>query len=303
VTSDSRQAAIVPFEFKASDQNQSETALASLTEIARGFSRGLRQTLPFLARQRAQTVLGQALGGTDDELPAAAEGPSFLIRLSSPEQVWATLQFDSTAILSVLDGLFGSAKPEAEQDGASADSEPGSASPSLGLGLTLAQRALCKRLGGDLAGQLRPLVEKHCQVQLGAPEFESSKSDESSEPLADAVSIDCKIENVRRPWSIRLSMGAAGLERLSAKDQAKLIEQPPFGEVALRIPVSVVAELGRVTLKLSQVLGLRVGDTLRLPSPANDPVLVRVEGVPKFDAVPVISRGQVAVKIHARHQE
>jgi len=32
-------------------------------------------------------------------------------------------------------------------------------------------------------------------------------------------------------------------------------------------------------------------------------VLVRVEGVPKFDAVPVISRGQVAVKIHSRHQE
>ncbi|HVZ35887.1 MAG TPA: FliM/FliN family flagellar motor switch protein, partial [Polyangiaceae bacterium] len=66
---------------------------------------------------------------------------------------------------------------------------------------------------------------------------------------------------------------------------------------------SVVAELGRVTLKLSQVLGLRVGDTLRLPSATNDPVLVRVEGVPKFEAVPVISRGQVAVKIHARHEE
>jgi len=26
-------------------------------------------------------------------------------------------------------------------------------------------------------------------------------------------------------------------------------------------------------------------------------------GVAKFDAVPVISRGQVAVKIHSRHQE
>jgi flagellar motor switch protein FliM len=51
------------------------------------------------------------------------------------------------------------------------------------------------------------------------------------------------------------------------------------------------------------VLGLRVGDTLRLPSATNDPVLVRVEGVPKFDAVPVISRGQVAVKIHCRHNE
>lgn len=298
--SDFKQPGIVPFEFKPSDQNQSETALLSLAEIAGPFARNLRRTLPFLARQRAQTRLGEALAATDEELPPAAEGPSFLIRLSSPE-VWATLQFDSAAILALLDGLFGSAKPEADEEGAGPAES--SESPSLGLGLTLAQRALLKRLGGDLAAQLRPLVEKHCQVQLGAPQFESNKSDESADLGADAVSIDCKVENVRRPWSIRLSMGAAGLERLSAKDQAKLIEQPPFGEVALRIPVDVVAELGRVTLKLSQVLGLRVGDTLRLPSPANDPVLVRVAGVPKFDAVPVISRGQVAVKIHARHQE
>jgi flagellar motor switch/type III secretory pathway protein FliN len=302
VQSDSRQPAIVPFEFKASDQNQSESAFASLNEIAGAFSRGLRRTLPFLARQRAQTVLGKAFAGTDDELPLAAEGPSFLIRLSSPEQVWVTLQFDSAAILALLDGLFNSAKPEPEEEAGGADEEQGNA-PSLGAGLTLAQRALLKRLGGDLVGQLRPLVENHCQVKLGAPQFESAKSDESAELAADAVCIDCNVENVRRPWAIRLSMGAAGLQRLSAKDQAAMIEQPPFGEVALRIPVNVVAELGRVTLKLSQVLGLRVGDTLRLPSPANDPVLVRVEGVPKFDAVPVISRGQVAVKIHARHQE
>jgi len=98
-------------------------------------------------------------------------------------------------------------------------------------------------------------------------------------------------------------MGAEALERLASKEAAATSAAPAFGAAALRIPVSVVAELGRVTLKLSQVLGLRVGDTLRLPSPANDPVLVRVEGVAKFDAVPVISRGQVAVKIHARHQE
>ena len=301
--SDSKQAAIVPFEFKASDQDQSEAAFGSLTAIARAFSRELRRTLPFLARQRAQTSLGETFAASDDELPAPAEGPSFLVRLRGDQQVWATLQFDSAAIAALLDGLFGSSKPEPEEEGVSSGPAESSEGTSLGSGLTLAQRALLKRLAGDLAALLRPLVEKHCQVQLGVPEFESKKSGESAEPGPDAVCIDCKIENVRRPWAVRLSMGASGLERLSAKEKAATTDQPAFAEVAQRIPVSVVAELGRVTLKLSQVLGLRVGDTLRLPSPANDPVLVRVEGVPKFDAVPVISRGQVAVKIHARHQE
>lgn len=300
--SDSSQPDIVPLQLGASDQSQSEAALATLTAVASVLSKELRRILPFLARQRARTALDAARSLRDPELSALAEGPSFLVKMMSPEEVWVALQFDGAAILALVEGLFGSPKPDAED----AEDEPAdedAESPPLGDSLTLAQRALLKRLGGDLCALLRKPVEEQCKVTLGAPQFTTLKRTEDPELGEDAIAVDCRLENIRRPWFIRVWMGARAVERLATQASAKNSTSPTFEDVALRIPVSVVAELGRVTLKLSQVLGLRVGDTLRLPSPANDPVLVRVEGVPKFDAVPVISRGQVAVKIHSRHQE
>lgn len=301
--SDSSQPDIVPLQLGASDQSQSEAALATLTAVASALSRELRRILPFLARQRARTALGAARSLRDPELTELAEGPSFVAKLSSPEEVWVALQFDGAAILALVDGLFGSPKADAEDAEGAEDADDEAESPPLGDSLTLAQRALLKRLGGDLCALLRKPLEEQCKVTLGAPQFTTLKRAQDPELGDDAIAIDCRLENIRRPWFIRVWMGAQAVERLASQASAANRTGPTFGDVATRIPVSVVAELGRVTLKLSQVLGLRVGDTLRLPSPANDPVLVRVEGVPKFDAVPVISRGQVAVKIHSRHQE
>jgi flagellar motor switch/type III secretory pathway protein FliN len=303
VQSDSSQPDIVPVEFAASDQGQSEAAFAALTAVATVFSKELRRVLPFLARQRVRAALDVARSGLDPQLPALADGPTFLVQLTSAEHVWVALQFDATAILALVDGLFGTPKPDTgdanDTDDAAADAD----GPPLGDSLTLAQRALLKRLGGDLSALLKKPVEELCKVTLAAPQFKTLKREEPAGLGEDAIAIDCRLEKVRRPWLLRVWMGAKAIERLVSQAAAASSTSPSFAVAALRIPVSVVAELGRVTLKLSQVLGLRVGDTLRLPSPANDPVLVRVEGVPKFDAVPVISRGQVAVKIHSRHQE
>lgn len=302
--SDSSHPDIVPLTIAASDQNQSETALAWLSAIGGAFSKDLRRVLPFLARQRARVAIDVARTARDADLRAPAEGPCFLVRMSSPDQVWLALQFDCLAIGALLEGLFAPPKTESDEQEGGADGDGAEADPpSLGDSLTLAQRALLKRLCGDLSVLVKQPVAEVCKTKLGAPEFAIFKRGELPELTDDAIAIDCRIENVRRPWAIRLWMGADALQQLAMKESNAATISPSFSAAAVRIPVTVVAELGRVTLKLSQVLGLRVGDTLRLPSPANDPVLVRVEGVPKFDAVPVISRGQVAVKIHARHHQ
>jgi flagellar motor switch/type III secretory pathway protein FliN len=303
VQSDSKQPTVVPFEFAAADQNQSKSTQASLLAIATVFAKDLRKVMPFLARQHARTALDEAHRLSDGVLPPLDPGPSFLVKLSSVEGAWVALHFDSVAVLALVEGCFGAPRAEAEEDPAPEEDEPEAAAPSLGDALTLAQRALLRRLCGDIARAVQAPVAALCQIELAALEFTTLKRDQPAEFSADALAIDCRIENVRRPWCIRIVLGAAGLEKLAARDAPGGTAEPSFASAVLRVPVNVVAELGRVTLKLSQVLGLRVGDTLRLPSPTNDPVLVRVEGVPKFDAVPVISRGQVAVKIHARHEE
>lgn len=295
---------IRPFEIGALDQNQLHGAIFALTQIATPFCRELRRAMPFLARQRARLVLGEAVLASDGTLPEAGEGPSFLVTMESQSDLWAAVSFDGAAILALVEGLFGGAtepSDEAEGDGAEApDSRQ-----ALGEALTLAQRAMLRRLCADLAGRLVRLVEAQTGQKLTVTELVSLKRGEFPELAADALAIDCQIEGVSHPWVVRVFMGADALQKLTAQESGtkEADAGPTMAMAAVRVPVTVVAELGRVTLRLSQVLGLRVGDTLRLPSAANDPVLVRVEGVPKFDAVPVISRGQVAVKIQSRHSE
>jgi flagellar motor switch/type III secretory pathway protein FliN len=306
VQSDPKESTIRPFDIGSAEQNQLQGALASLTQIAVLFCKELRRTIPFLTRQRARVVLGAA--GPASALSASAEGPSFLVQLEAPGQLWAALHFDSSAIVALVDGLFGppSSEPaDAEQATPESEDEEAKERPALGDALTLAQRALLGRLCGDLSTELRKSAEVLCKAQLTTTALLSLKRDELPDLERDAIAIDCCVEDVTYPWAIRLFMGGAALKRIAAEEAATAIvsDGPTMAEAALRIPVSVVAELGRVTLKLSQVLGLRTGDTLRLPSAANDPVLVRVEGIAKFDAVPVISRGQVAVKIQSRHTE
>jgi flagellar motor switch/type III secretory pathway protein FliN len=298
---------IRPFEIGALDQNQLHGAIFALTQIATPFCRELRRAMPFLARQRARLVLSEAVLASDGTLPPVTEGPSFLVTLESEGDLWGAVSFDGAAILALVEGLFGGAVGEHDESAEAADgAEAPDSRQALGETLTLAQRAMLRRLCSDLAARFVRLVEAQTARKLAVTELVSLRRGEFPELAPDALAIDCCVEGVAHPWSVRVFMGADALQKLTAQDNATKKESdsgPTMATAAMRIPVTVVAELGRVTLRLSQVLGLRVGDTLRLPSAANDPVLVRVEGVPKFDAVPVISRGQVAVKIQSRHTE
>jgi flagellar motor switch/type III secretory pathway protein FliN len=306
VLSNPKDSEIRPFEIGALDQNQLHGAVLSLTQIATPFCRELRRAMPFLARQRARLVLSDALLASDEAVPPPTDGPSFLVTIESQSDLWAALSFDGAAILALVQGLFGGASAD-EDGGEPADGgDPPDTRQSLGDSLTLAQRAMLKRLCGDIAARLVRLIEAHTGQKLNVSELASLKRGEFPELAADALAVDCRVEGIPHPWAVRLFMGADALQKLTAQQDSATKDAdtgPTMAVAATRIPVTVVAELGRVTLRLSQVLGLRAGDTLRLPSAANDPVLVRVEGVAKFDAIPVISRGQVAVKIQSRHTE
>src|SRR5688572_33438982 len=85
---------IRPFEIGALDQNQLHGAIFALTQIATPFCRELRRAMPFLARQRARLVLGEAVLASDGTLPEAGEGPSFLVTMESQSDLWAAVSFE-----------------------------------------------------------------------------------------------------------------------------------------------------------------------------------------------------------------
>lgn len=61
--------------------------------------------------------------------------------------------------------------------------------------------------------------------------------------------------------------------------------------------VQLSADLGRIELSARQVLALRAGDVLNLPTRGEDPLAVRIEGTPLMTGVAGVSRGRNAVRI------
>lgn len=65
----------------------------------------------------------------------------------------------------------------------------------------------------------------------------------------------------------------------------------------LEAPLEVSVEMGNAGISLRELLDLTVGDTIMLDKPCSSELLVKVEGMPKFDCVPGIRHGNKAVQI------
>jgi flagellar motor switch protein FliM len=61
--------------------------------------------------------------------------------------------------------------------------------------------------------------------------------------------------------------------------------------------ITITAELGRTTLALRDLLSLQVGDVLKLNTGPQDHVIINVEGIPKYQGLPGVIKGNRAVQI------
>lgn len=61
--------------------------------------------------------------------------------------------------------------------------------------------------------------------------------------------------------------------------------------------VNLLVELGRSSITGAELLDLKVGDVIMLDKDVQEPLLVQVEGVPKFRAFAGSSRGQKAIRL------
>lgn len=63
------------------------------------------------------------------------------------------------------------------------------------------------------------------------------------------------------------------------------------------VGVEMVVELGRTSIKGRDLLNIEVGDVILLDKDVTDPITVKVQGVPKFKAVPGKHKGNQAVQV------
>ena len=65
----------------------------------------------------------------------------------------------------------------------------------------------------------------------------------------------------------------------------------------LATEIELVAELGTTVVTPQDLMNYKVGDTIMLGNDVADPLLLKVEQIPKFKGFPGVSRGNKAIQL------
>lgn len=266
-------------------------AMALTARVAAALARGARRALPFLARDRVDLVPDPpGLAAVHGPLEGL-ERPLFAALLEGEQgRTRVALVLDGGAIATLTAGTLGG-------DGQATSSAPRE--------LSLAERALLARITRALADELaRALAAEG--VRATATSLQALCSDDEGSIPRDGIYVAARFEGGNARGGLTLAFGSEVLEALGEAPVDEVEPQhgdPRMADAVREVPVEVTAELGRVRLPLSRVLALRPGEVLRLGTAVEDTIRVRVASLPRLTGVPVLSRGQLAVRIRGRIAE
>ncbi len=267
--------------------------MQAMTRLAANFARAARRALPFLVKRRSRLLPGAVVFADMGPNARIVQSPVYELLFEEPDgPARASLFFNTDAVAVILEGVLGGA---GESSGSA-----------LGSSLSVAQSALVARVTKQLAEDFVRAVrdEVGLTVRLSSAKAISA-GDERDVNIGDGLGVDCTFDGLAPGAKVSLAMGAEALESaLKDKEGGEAaLGDPRFVEALHEVPVEVVAELGRLSLGLRRLLTLQPGQVLRLSTAVDDAALIRVGGVAKFSGSPVISRGQLAIQIKARHED
>jgi flagellar motor switch protein FliM len=269
-------------------------AMNAMSRIGLKFSRAGRKALPFLVRRRAR-LLPQSVAIVDALSTAQDLGRGVRLEIGLEEKGgpgWGDLIVNAEGLAVILEGTLGATE--------------GAGPAAMGDDITPAARALATRVARLLAADFIQAIKDEVGItfELGAVRS-VSPGDGGEGRSSDGLRVDCLFEGMSESACIALVLSAESLEEAAREHEEPPVHQgdPRVTDSLKDVPVQVIAELGCATLSLDRVLSLKVGEVLRLPTALDDAISVRVAGVKKFKAVPVASRGQIAIEIRGRHED
>ena len=118
------------------------------------------------------------------------------------------------------------------------------------------------------------------------------------------IMFEIEMENMTGTLTICLPYEAIEpvIPKLKAQFQSEKLEVDHVwvrrlrGEL-LTTEVEIITELGTTEITPESLMGFKVGDTLTLGNDVTDPLILKVEGNPKFKGFPGVSRGNKAIQI------
>lgn len=285
---------VIPYDFKRPERVGKEQ-MRSLQTLHEGFSRNFAAGLSALLRCMVEVKLTSVDQLTYSEFVFSLDNPTcFNLIKVEPLEGHFILDIHPAVLYPMIDRLLGGGR------------EP---TPLTRRPLSEIERRLVGRITGLFLEELRKAWENVLPLQMAVSRVESNPQLIQIVPPNEVivlVSFELALGEVRGMANLCIPYNS--IERisnkLSANSWASYGKRQTTPDAAERIgrllrvsSVQLVVELAKAKMTTGDLIGLRVGDIITTQKDIHAPLIVKVEGVPKFLARPGIFKGHKAICI------
>lgn len=285
---------IIPYDFKRPERVGKEQ-MRSLQTLHEGFSRNFAASLSAMLRSMVEVKLTSVDQLTYSEFVFSLDNPTcFNLIKAEPLEGHFILDLNPTILYPMIDRLLGGGR------------EP---TPITRRPLSEIERRLVGRITALFLDELKKAWENVLALDLEVIRVESNPQLVQIVPPNEVVvlvSFELALGEIRGMANLCIPYNT--IERisnkLSANSWASYGKRQTSPDAADRIGrllrtsmVQLVVELAKTHITTSDLINLRVGDIITTRKDIHTPLVVKVEGIPKFLARPGIFKGHKAICI------
>ena len=266
-------------------------ALAGLKRIHDSFCQRLAPALSTLLRSSVRVRLLNVDATRWGEFAGGLPAPTCLSVLTiEPLGADVALHISPAILFPLIDRMLG---------GSGRLSAPLPRRPLTEIELRLARRIVQTAVSALQPGwrEIVPLVLKGDRIESEADRVAIAA------PAEPVIAITCEITLDESRGPLNLCLPVRGIEPHVRRLAAAGISSSTAGEIDATADgalVELTAILAETTMTPDELLDLQPGDIITTPQSAEDPVLVTVEGLPKFHGRVGRHQGRLAVRIEER---
>ena len=285
---------ITPYDFKRPERVGKEQ-MRALQTLHEGFGRNFAAGLSAMLRAMVEVKLASVDQLTYSEFVFSLENPTcFNLLKAEPLEGNLILDINPSILYPIIDRLLGGGR-----EATSMARRP----------LTEIELRLVSRITGLFLEQLRHAWENVLALQLEVVRVESNPQLVQIVPPNEVVvviSFELALGDIR--GMVNLCIPYNAIERISGKLSAnswvaygrRQATAESIQHISNSLRSSLVelrVRLARTPITTGELLGLRVGDVITTHKDIHSPLLVTVEGVPKYRASPGVVKGHKAIRI------
>ena len=285
---------ITPYDFKRPERVGKEQ-MRALQTMHEGFGRNFGAALSALLRGLVEVKLTSVDQLTYGEFIFSLENPTcFNLLKAEPLEGNLILDINPSILYPIIDRLLGGGR-----EGGQMSRRP----------LTDIELRLVSRITSLFLDELRRAWENVIDLKLEVLRVESNPQLVQIVPPNEVVvliSFELTIGDVRGMMNLCIPFNAIERigDKLSANTWVSYGQHGATSETIAEITnslqgslVEVVVQLASTKINTADLIGLHVGDIITTEKDIHSPLLVSVEGVPKFRAGPGAYKGRKAIKV------